>query len=186
MKCDRCAEAFEVINTSPLLFTWHHILSRADAKATDSTTARRPSVSSTDSFRMRGRDSARRGRGSSDDEAAAKPMARRTTGSPTGYGRAGIGRRGSFDAGTRCVDGGPSTVACRLKRCLKHMFSRKRRVIADSSRVQAGDAQSSCEWRHAQRVNTSLLISLLTSAQCRPYKACLFTLACISSTDRSA
>lgn len=93
-----------------MLSMWHHCRSRADAKATDSTTARRPSVSSTESFRVRGRDSSRRGRGSSDDEAAAKPIARRTTGSPTGYGRAGIERRGSFDAGTRCVDTGSCTV----------------------------------------------------------------------------
>lgn len=69
-----------------------NLCSRADAKATDSrVAARRPSADSTDSVRTRERDS-RRARGSSDDEAAAKSMARRTD-SPVGYGRAD--RRGS-------------------------------------------------------------------------------------------
>lgn len=65
------------------------------------TTAKRPSAITTDSFRSREKESAMRGRGSSDDEAAAKPMCRRPPGSPPGYGRAGTERRGSFDAGAR-------------------------------------------------------------------------------------
>lgn len=95
-----------------------------DAKASDSgaTTARRPSLSSVDSFRTRGRDASRRGRGSSDDEAAAKPFARRKTGSPESRA-AGTERRENSDTGSRCVVVAPSAVLMvsgnQLSRCTR-------------------------------------------------------------------
>lgn len=120
-----------MVKTSPLFLIWSYLpiwcnlqailfthlfdtiqrvffRSQADSKASDPGTmvAKRPGSITTDSIQhARGRDSRTvHRRGSSDDEAAAKPMSRRVPGSPPGstMRTSGTERRGNSDRGARC------------------------------------------------------------------------------------